>query len=387
MVKQINQPPTPRRSVWDVIIIGAGPAGCSAAIALTKMGSDVLLIDAKKFPRRKACGGCLNAVSVGLMEQLLPASTAQDLWNDSIALKEFHVYHNQRSIPMAMDQGGFAVDRAQMDYVLVEHAKSLGTEFLSPAKAKLAAWHPNGRHVEVTAGGAAKTSTETLTAKAVIIACGLGNHAAGKFDQFQQTPAQNSRLGVEAIFDTFPSKYQAGALSMAIGSHGYVGLTHIGSNRLHVAAAVDRVTLQELGPQAAVENLMQQSGAPPLTQTDVTWRGTPPLTARATSVAGERIFVIGDAAGYVEPFTGEGIRWALENGIGVATFAAAAARTWHPQIAADYHRWYQDTITARQKLCRSLAQGLRRSSIRWAAHQALRLRPSLADSIIKRLNS
>ncbi len=317
------------------------------------------------------------------MEQLLPESAIHKLWNDSIPLKKFHVFHNQRSIPLEMNQGGFAVDRSQMDSVLVEHAKSLGAEFLSPAMAKLAACDSQLRAVEVVANGVA----QTLHAKVIIMACGLGNRAAGPFEQFQQTPAQNSRLGVEAVFDTFPTEYRSGDLSMAIGNRGYVGLTHIGNDRLHVAAALDRTALQEMGPHIAVDNIMRKAGAPRLTQTDVTWRGTPPLTARAASIADDRVFVIGDAARYVEPFTGEGLRWALENGIGVAPFVISAANGWHSQIADNYCRWYRQTIAARQKLCRRLSRGLKRASVRWVAHQALRLHPALADSIIKQLNS
>ncbi len=317
------------------------------------------------------------------MEQLLPQSTVQKLWNESIRLKKFHVFHKQRSIPLVMDHGGFAVDRSRMDYVLVDHAQSLGVEFLSPAKAKLTACDSDLRGVEIIADGAA----QTVLAKVVIIACGLGNHAAGPFQQFQSTPAKNSRVGVEAVFDTFPPEYRSGDLTMAIGNEGYVGLTHMGNGRLHVAAALDRATLQKHGPQEAVDHMMRQSGAAGLTQTDVTWRGTPPLTAGAASISDDRVFVIGDAAGYVEPFTGEGLRWALENGAGVAPFVISAADCWRLQIAADYRRWYRRTITARQKLCRRLSFGLKSASVRWVAHQALRLRPSLADSVIKQLNS
>ena len=367
----------------DIIIIGAGPAGSAAAISLAKSGLDILLIDSKTFPRRKACGGCLNAVSVKLMEQLLPRSTVGELWNDSIPLKKLRVFHNRRSVLLAMDRGGFAVDRGQMDSVLVKHAQSLGVEFLSPAKAKLTQCDGHLRAVEVVVKGVVRK----LRAKVIVIACGLGNHAAGPFAQFESTPAANSRLGVEAVFETFPTEYQSGDLAMAIGSHGYVGLTHIGNGRLHVAAALDRATLQELGPQAAVDQMMRQSGAPGLTQADVTWRGTPPLTAGASEIADDRVFVIGDAARYVEPFTGEGIRWALENGIGAARFVISATDCWSPQIADDYRHWYRETIAARQKVCRRLSRGLKRASVRWIAHQALRLRPALADSIIKQLNS
>ena len=314
---------------------------------------------------------------------MLPPVIAEELWADSIALKTFRVFHHQRDFPADLESGGFAVDRSQLDHALVRQAESLGVRFLSPATAKLADCHCEGRYVDVVAD----QKKQTYTAKAVVIASGLGNRVANADQQFQQKPAKNSRVGVEAIFETFPDHYQAGVLSMAIGDAGYVGLTHIGNQRLHVAAAVDRLTLQRLGPQATVENLMRQSGAPLLTQTDVTWKGTPPLTASADSTAGDRVFLVGDAAGYVEPFTGEGVRWALECGIGVVPFIESTVNLWDARIAKDYQRWYHRTIHARQKLCRQLSAGLKQPALRWAGHQALRLRPTLANSIIKRLNS
>ena len=344
---------------------------------------NVLLIDAKTFPRRKACGGCLNKVSVGLVECLLPPDIAEQLWNDSIALKKFCVFHHQRDFSAELIEGGFAVDRARLDHALVREAEKLGVKFLSPATAKLANCNSDGRNVEVVEN----RNKLTVTAKAVVIACGLGNRVANGYPQFQQTPAENSRVGVEAIYETFPNDYRSGVLSMAIGDCGYVGLTHIGNQRLHVAAAVDRSTLQKLGPQATVDRLMQQSGAPPLSQPEVAWKGTPPLTSIAESVAGDRVFLVGDAASYVEPFTGEGIRWALQSGIGVAPFVDSAVNHWQDKIADDYQHWYRGEIQSQQKLCRRLSAGLKKPVLRWAAHQALRLRPSLADSIIKRLNS
>lgn len=366
-----------------MIIIGAGPAGSAAAITSAQSNLDVLLVDAKKFPRRKACGGCLNKISVSLVKQLLNNADFEQLWKDSIPVKKFQVFHHHRSFPLKMDNGGCAVDRSQLDLMLVRQARQMGVHFLSPASAKLSACHPDHRCVDITYDGRA----ETYMAKAVVIASGLSNRVASSYPEFQQTPAQNSRLGVEAIFESFPDDYRSGELNMAVGDSGYVGLTHIGDGRLHVAAAVDRSMLQRLGPQATVDNLIRQSGAPPLRQTDATWKGTPALTAAARCIADDRVFLIGDAAGYVEPFTGEGIRWALESGIGVAPFIASTVENWDQRIAKEHQRWYRQTIRARQKLCRRISAGLKRPTVRWAAHQALRLRPSLADLIIKRLNS
>jgi flavin-dependent dehydrogenase len=303
---------------------------------------------------------------------------------------------------MEMDNGGYAVDRADLDFEMVQHAQRLGVRFLAPAKAKLInptscgepadSFYPSDLALKRTADFCiVQTTIDGITdhvkSKTVIIASGLGNRVARDFDHFHPLPAENSRVGVEAVFNRFPNHYRSGVLTMAIGNHGYVGLTHIGNRRLHVAAAVDKKSLKKDGPQRTVAKLLKQSGAPLLDQADVVWRGTPPLTAKARSVAEHRVFLIGDAAGYVEPFTGEGIRWALQSGIGVAPFVARAINCYDPQIEFDYRRWYEQTIVAEQKICRRLSAGLKRPLFRWAAHQALRWRPTIADSIIRRLNS
>ena len=84
----MNRPITnePISNQWDVIIVGAGPAGCAAAIAVAEQGRAVLLLDAKEFPRRKVCGGCLNPNSIGLLRELI--GKEDPLWNDSIHLKQ-----------------------------------------------------------------------------------------------------------------------------------------------------------------------------------------------------------------------------------------------------------------------------------------------------------
>lgn len=344
----------------------------------------------------------MNQVSVGLIRDLLPR--ADSLWQRSIPLKKFHVFHDRNCFAMEMDRGGFAVDRAELDFEMAKHAQQLGVQFLSPAKAKLIDPPPqiksksgnntaeasgadhrpaNIRQVQTTIGG----KTYVIESKIVIIASGLGNRVASPNSPLQSRPVKNSRVGVEAIYDTFPDQYRCGVLTMAIGDDGYVGLTHIGNDRLHVAAAVDRRALRKKGPQNVVADMMQQSGAPALDQANVAWRGTPPLTAKPNRIAQDRVFLIGDAAGYVEPFTGEGIRWALESGIGVAPFVVDAVAGYDPQLESNYRHWHRRTIVHQQKLCQRLSAGLKRPILRWTAHQVLRWRPRIADSIIRRINS
>lgn len=66
-------------STWDVVVIGAGPAGAVAALKAARHGLRTLLVDAKRFPRRKACGGCLSHSAVATLQQVGLESVLQEL--------------------------------------------------------------------------------------------------------------------------------------------------------------------------------------------------------------------------------------------------------------------------------------------------------------------
>ena len=128
---------------------------------------------------------------------------------------------------------------------------------------------------------------------------------------------------------------------MACGAGGYTGLVRLEDGRLDVAAAFDAAWVRAAGgPGRAAARLLREAGWPAPDRLEaLPWRGTPALTRRPRRVAAERLFVVGDAAGYVEPFTGEGMAWALASGAAVAPLAARAV-TWRPELArrwADLH--------------------------------------------------
>src|SRR5262249_61026451 len=85
-------------------------------------------------------------------------------------------------------------------------------------------------------------------------------------------------------------------------------------------------------------------------------RARPALTRQARRRAAERVFVIGDAAGYVEPFTGEGMAWALASGAAVVPLAAAE---WRPELMREWAARYRDVVSRRQAACRAAAAVLR----------------------------
>ena len=212
--------------------------------------------------------------------------------------------------------------------------------------------------------------------------------------------AQGSRIGVGTTITAASPGYRAAALDlpvgelvMAVGHHGYCGLVRLEDDRLDLAAAVDRKLIAaEGGPAAGIAHLLHEAcGKSPLATAmqqailavpGATFRATPPLTHHSPRIAGatQRIFRVGDAASYVEPFTGEGIGWALAGGrilaeslLGDIATAAASYRLAHRRLFAAHH--------AR---CRWVARGVRQPGIvsgavglaqfmPWAARRAVPL--------------
>ena len=367
---------------WQTIVIGAGPAGSSAAIACARRGLQVLLVDSKTFPRRKACGGCLNRVSVGLAHRLLGQQHV--LWGESLELHAFRLRLAGRQFTFELP-AGLAVDRTRFDYSLVQQAMYEGVTFAPSTSARLMELHSQGRCVELTDD----QGKRCVLAATVVVASGLSGRAVADSETLRHQPQPTSRVGVETILQRYPSDYSAGMIHMAVGAAGYVGLTQLHDQRLHVAAAVDRPQLQRLGPAGCVHAILQQAGAPQLltsADTEADWRGTPALTSRPRCIADRRVFLVGDAAGYVEPFTGEGIRWALETGLGVAPLVERAATLWHDDLITKWNAWYSRHIVPEQRLFRRLSVGLRSPTARWLALHALQFQPGIARRIIARLN-
>ena len=117
------------------------------------------------------------------------------------------------------------------------------------------------------------------------------------------------------------------------------------------------------------------------------WRATPALTRRRARLTAPGLFVVGDAAGYVEPFTGEGMAWALASGAVVAPWASLAVEGWHPQLAAGWEAVYRRKVRRRQWPCRGVSFVLRRPKLTALTVRALAAAPALARPAVARLVS
>jgi hypothetical protein len=179
--------------------------------------------------------------------------------------------------------------------------------------------------------------------------------------EFSRQSKVGSLIGAGCEVAAEEDEFPAGVIHMGIGRHGYVGMVVVKSGVLNVAAAMIPQFVRESGGlgSAAVE-IMREAKLPELTTLPMAdWQGTPALTRSADRIAAERIFLIGDAAGYIEPFTGEGIAWALTTAVQVAPLAQAGWSRWDRSLESAWTKKHAQSVGRQQQLCRVLARGLR----------------------------
>ncbi len=266
--------------------------------------------------------------------------------------------------------GSVALSREALDHALVQAAVEEGVVFEPGSSAELGPVSDGGRTLMVRGD----EGERNVRARVVVSAAGLqglrASSAAGPVPV--ATVRTGSRVGVGAVLEGGGSGYGPGKVYMVVGPAGYVGLVRQEDHRLNVAAAFDAEWVRHHGaPEPAVRAHLESAGMPGLPQgVHRGWKGTPPLTRRLSPLGEERLFLVGDAVGYVEPFTGEGMGWALWGALALAPLVHAGVARWDSTLVSRWKKEYQRRIGRGQRICRLVAWGLRRPRV---AHMALRV--------------
>ncbi len=226
------------RRIWDVVVIGAGPAGCMAARELARSGCQVLLIEAKRFPRSKVCGGCLNHHAA----ELLTSRGLGDIVSrtGALPLREFRIDLPDWTASYPLP-AGWSVTRATLDSQLLSATLESGVNYLDEATARLVPGSPpDCRFVQVEHHGDAFT----VAARIVICAEGLSRSASREPDLEIHVDA-DAFIGAGAILasDSVPESLRdaapAGAVTMVVGNGGYIGISAAESGRYSLGRLCD----------------------------------------------------------------------------------------------------------------------------------------------------
>jgi 2-polyprenyl-6-methoxyphenol hydroxylase-like FAD-dependent oxidoreductase len=346
-------------SRWDVIVIGAGVAGAAAAAAVADRAprARVLLLERAQWPRAKVCGCCLNRAGVALLEALGvgPAVRATATSIHAVAV------HARGARVTIEHPGGLAIDRSELDGCLVEHAKARRVVFRSGCAARVTGRKAGIWRVRVSA----PAGSVEHSASAVLVADGLVGRSLDGLHAFETEVARSSWMGVGgSIHDrAWLERVPTGAIQMHLGGSGYVGLVRLKGDCVVIASAIDPRAIRRSG---GLIPAMQAILRPALGHVEIpsatALKGTALLTRRRSRLSEGSLLVIGDAAGYVEPFTGEGMTWALAGAVHAADMVAGmlAGSLTPSAAAAQWPVWHRANIASRQRTCSQVCALLRR---------------------------
>ncbi len=360
-----------------ILVIGGGPAGACCALRLRQHGIGVEVAEKAPFPRPKVCGCCLGGAGLaalevlGIAEPILKLGCPLSHWRGSIGSQCVTI-----SLP-----SGVSISRERFDTELLRAAGCAGATVEQPARALISASDRSGVTVRIDHQG----SQSVRTYDCVVVAAGLNAAGISNFLPWIESPS--GPFGVGFTVD-LGSDCESGVIYMACDDDGYVGVVRLEDGRADVAAALRSGAARSVdgAPIDRVRHILAASRLPQWSIPDAPHVMTTPPLRRRRRVGRDRILAIGDTAGYVEPFTGEGMTWAMQSGI-LAADAIANHSGDGLTIGEQWQQIYATTFRSRKLLCRAVTTAMRSSLRRRVIGQALATWPGLARPLIHRLNS
>ncbi len=365
---------------WDVVVAGAGPAGSLVARALAAEGATVLLVDKAAFPREKVCGSCLNGAALAALNAAGLADLPQRF--GAISLQTMRLRAGRYQAKLALP-GGVSLSRRALDAALVRAAIDKGAAFVASTDATLEPTVGEFREVRLRSAG----QGVKVKARIAVAADGLSGSFLKETPGMQPIVTPGAPLGAGAVVDGSNDFYQPGTIYMACTRDGYVGAVRLEDGRLDVASAMDQSRMRSLGGAvAAVGQILRAAGFPGL-PTGALFRGTPLLTRHRPRVAAQALFVVGDAAGYLEPFTGEGISWAMQQALLLVPIVRAAISGPTSQHAEVWQLQCKRFFRQQRRCCQAAIWMRRNFNLGTLIVALLGWFPGLASPLVRAVNT
>ena len=275
---------------YDAIVVGAGPAGSTCAYRLAGAGASVLLLDRARFPRDKPCGGGVT----GRAAQLLPFSIAPVV-EDTVTSVRMRL----RNGPWVERGEGqplvLMTQRLRLDAFLAEQAVAAGAELRDGVKVTVVRETPDG--IEVTAGG------ERVRAEALVGADGV-NGVCARMLGLGGNQAVGVALEGNVPWEMLDGGYRGCAvLELGLVPGGYGWVFPKGD---HANFGIGGWEREGPGLRARLQELCAAHGVAAGDLESVRGYRLPLRSPRSTLARG-RTAVIGDAAGLVDPVSGDGM--------------------------------------------------------------------------------
>ncbi len=424
---------------FDVAVVGAGVAGSMAALLCARQGLKTLLLERQSFPRHKVCGGCLNGRAVQILrkeglepglQRLLPTTTgslsvrygrrrldlpmppsvavsrrAFDQWlmNEAMAsgcVVVQNVTATVEKLPCDVSDGSGPNQSSSSERTVAlrrtAEAQAPKLHFENQPVLKSAAAEGFGPETGPTTGNEqlprnSELAKARVSAKIVLVCDGLGHPSLQQLPGYEAVARPGSRIGLGAVIARTPADdwIQRGEILMAVAKFGYVGIVDVEDNQLDIAAAIDPTHLHRTkSPLASLQCILESVGLPvPQELGHAVIKGTVPLTRTAKRITGHRIFLLGDATGYVEPFTGEGMAWALTAASAIIPLVVASVRSgWSTDSTVQWRILFDGIVSREQSICRLLSATLKRPWLLPPVLTTCRFFPSMTRRVVSALN-
>ena len=315
----------------DVVIAGGGPAGASAAARLVDKGYSVVLVDRHTFPRDKVCGDFVGPA--GLAELAALGISGLDEFRTSNLIHSAALFLDGKTLieqPLPIVEGlpahGRVIPRITLDHWLWQAALARGAQPLQGHKVESYESHADGISIKLTGG-----KTKSLRARLLLAADGSASAIARQLSG--EKPDRRDRIvAVRAYYENVSGPMDRCDLLFCGDSFpGYYWLFPTGPKTANVGLGMVLETLPPTTSRLAdlLDELVQRDpvlqerlGSARQVGTTVGW---PLMTYnRARPVIANRLLLLGDAAGLINPINGEGIQYALESGRWAADAASRA---------------------------------------------------------------
>lgn len=302
---------------FDVTVVGAGPAGCSAAIFLARKGYSVALIDRSVFPREKLCGDFLNPANWKIFEKLDLQNALLSLTHEKVTSFRISTASATVTIPFPAQNGrqgfGLGLRRSLLDDLLRRLAEKEGVTVRQGCKPRQLS--RNGPTWMLTCGDF--SAEENVYAKLLIGADGRNSWVAHKLGAAGPEAEPGSFVGFQLHLRGL--RGVAGEVQVYLFSGGYGGLVGLGGDMATLCFIIDKKMARET---PAVEDLLKkylyrnsrleealEDGAMIGDE-----RSVYPVYFSPRRCFGDGFLLAGDAARVSEPVTGEGVYFALKSG-------------------------------------------------------------------------
>lgn len=348
---------------YDVAIAGAGPAGTSAAIHLAMHGARVLLVEQKRFPRAKLCGESISPECLGHFEQL---GVADQIISAGGASLTHTVFYSSKGYNVSVPNEWFAsnsialgLSRAAMDKKLLDRAKAIGVSVLEETQVSDSIVERGCvRGVRLKSG---KVINECY-ARITIDATGRTRALARHLNKEQKAPRSKRKfVAFKAHLEN--TRVAKGVCEIYSYPGGYGGLSSIEgevANFCFIASAPD-VRRCGSDPEMVVREIVVRNARAAYALENAHAR-TEWLSVSLESfglgnlVPAEGLLAIGDAAAFIDPFSGSGMLMALESGAVAAQTIInhldelRAAASFTP-LAREYRQRYRMRFNSRLRIC------------------------------------